>query len=145
MKEITEETKTMKSYSISFRIWHPTRSAEDISSKIGMEPVVAYNVGHPKATPKGAFPDGGIWRKTYCSYHVMRHIPGRFTDGLGKCINSFESLAPIFDEFSSEGGILEFYVWIYPNEDAELGFELDAELIKRIGDLKFKLSVEIYL
>jgi len=110
-----------------------------------MEPVIAYNVGHPKATPKGAFPGGGIWRKTYCVYHVMRHVPGRFTDGLEKCISSFESLAPIFDNFSNEGGTLNFNVWIYPNEDTDLGFVLDSYLIKRIGDLKFKLSVEIYL
>jgi len=143
MKKIIE--KKMKSYSISFRIWHPTRSAEDISSKIGMKPVIAYNVGHPKTTPKGAFPNGGIWRETYCVYHVMRHIPGRFTEGLENCISSFESLAAVFDELSSEGGKLEFYVWIYPNEDTELGFELDADLIRRIGDIKFKLSVEIYL
>jgi len=144
MKEMTEETKTMKSYSISFRIWHPTRLAEDISSKIGTKPVIAYNVGEQRRTPKDTFLQGN-WRETYCVYDVMRHIPGRFTDGLEKCIISFESLAPVFDELSSEGGTLEFYVWIYPNKDGDLGFSLDADLIKRIGDFKFKLSVEIYL
>jgi len=134
----------MKSYSIAFRIWHPTRLEEEISSKIGMKPVIVHNVGHPRITPKGKFLEGN-WRKTYCVYDVMRHVPGWFTDGLEQCIGSFESLAPVFDEFSSEGAVLEFYVWIYPNEDGDLGFVLDADLARRIGDLKFILSVEIYL
>jgi len=137
-------TKLMKSYSIALRAWHPTRLAEDISSKINMTPSIAYNVGYPRATPKGTALKGN-WRKTYCVYDIMRHVSGHFTDGLTQCIGSFESLSDVFNELSAEGGVFEFYVWLYPNQDLDLGFVLDADLSKRIGNLNFILSVEIYI
>jgi len=135
----------MKSYSIALRVWHPTRLAGDISSKINMTPSIAYNVGYPRMTPKGSFPSGGNWPKTYCVYDIMRHVPGHFTDGLTQCIGSFESLSEVFKELSAEGGVFEFYIWIYPNQDLDLGFVLDSDFAKRIGNLNFILSVEIYL
>jgi len=134
----------MKSYSIDFRARHPTRSAEDISSKIKMTPVVAYNAGHPRTTPKGKFPRGGNWPETYCVYDIMRHAPGLFTEGLAKCLGEFEALSSVFDGLISEGGRFEFYIWIYPNQDWLLGFELDADLIKRIANLNFQLSVDFH-
>ncbi|WP_431835382.1 hypothetical protein [Enterobacter ludwigii] len=134
----------MKSFTISLRAWHPTLSAEAISSKMGLPAAHAYSAGHERVTPKGT-PLDGVYRESYCSFEIMGKTTGYFTDGITQCAQMLKSLAAPFSELTATGGRLEVYVWIYPEGETDLGFELERPLIRLLSDLNLTLSVEIYV
>ena len=128
-------------FTMSFRVWHPTRAASDVISVLNLPVWFAHSVGEPRRTPKGA-PLAGVYGETYCCFLLQE----KTRDRLDKCVARWCELLQTHDDFLQDfrhtGGKIEFYVSIFLDDDR--GFELNNEMLKRMDDAGLGLSIEMY-
>ena len=133
-----------KEYSISLRVWHPTMLGDDIVSRIKKPATVVHNVGQPMLTPKGN-PIGRISEESFCSIRLLDHGKGSFVDGIELLLPELQTMADTLVEVVETGGVAELYVWVFPEEDNNLGFVLSRNVLDSFDRLRLQLSVEILL
>ncbi|WP_152599882.1 DUF4279 domain-containing protein [Noviluteimonas dokdonensis] len=134
----------MKEYSISLRIKHPTAPGDDIAALIGRPPLVVQNVGRQRVTPKGNLV-GRINDESSCVFRLLDHGRGVFVDGIEAMLPELLQLSGTFAWIAETGGVAELYVFIFPEDDNNLGFTLSPEVIADLNRLRLELSVEILL
>lgn len=133
----------MKKYTLSLRVWHPRLSVDDIASRVGMSAAYAQNLGSVRQTPKGTIL-GGVYQQSYCSFELIKKTEGDFPDGIRGASNFLRSIASSIDFITESGGRAEIYIWIHPEKECNLGFELGSDISKLLSELNLNLSVEIF-
>lgn len=128
-------------YKVSFRVTHPSRTADEISAMLELTPRHCWNVGEPRATPKGTLL-GGIRDRSYCSFPMGEGEDGR----VASCVaDALEALAP-HDDYLSElrktGGTFDFF--IYWEADRSAGEAFPPDLLLKLGQLGIELQLDIY-
>ena len=120
---------------------HPTRSLEEISKSMGLEPHQGYSVGTQKMTPKGTFVNG-INRETFFG-RVEQFFDRK--DFFGCAVNLAESLSERRDFFwkiRSEGGRVAIYIDLIGSQN--VGDVLLPQQIEKISHLGMDFGVEVF-
>jgi len=128
-------------FSISLRVWHPSKSSNLIITTIGLEAEARHSVGAQRRNPAGKIL-GGTYRNTYCSFPLLDKFPGKFTESLPEILRRLHSHGKFLKMVSLEGGRSELFVGIFT--DASTGFSLDLGLISTMAELSLELSVDVY-
>jgi len=128
-------------YDVSFRIWHPQKSADEICNKLGLKPRIKHTVGKQRETPKGT-PLDGVYERTYCSFKLEHSDGVKLGDFLKDCNNRLYKYKVIFEEIHSSGGTLEYFIGWYSDKNS--GEILDLELLSKLVELKIELSLDFY-
>ncbi|KGQ20064.1 hypothetical protein LF41_2231 [Lysobacter dokdonensis DS-58] len=66
-------------------------------------------------------------------------------DGIEAMLPELLQLSGTFAWIAETGGVAELYVFIFPEDDNNLGFTLSPEVIADLNRLRLELSVEILL
>jgi hypothetical protein len=128
-------------FSMSLRVWHPKRSADEILRVVRLPIRFHHTVGDPRKTPKGT-PLEGIYKETYCCFELekkTREYPERRITHWCQVI---EAHSEFLADLVQTGGKAEFYVSVFL--DGDRGFELDNELLTRMCAFRLGIAVEMY-
>ncbi|HGK7303256.1 TPA: hypothetical protein ACJ509_001104 [Stenotrophomonas maltophilia] len=123
---------------ISLRFWHPTMSAAEIQTRIGLQSRFSRSVGDVRSKSSG----DAIQDHTYVSMPLVRKVRVELDQELMRWCRAFEGNADFMSTVVSTGGRVEFYVSVFV--DGLGGFEIDYNLLAAICMLNIGLSVEIY-
>jgi hypothetical protein len=119
---------------------------EVITTKLGKKPSRLWIAGEPRTTPKGNKIEG-IWKESYWTapLHPRKSISSRKTQFESFLSTALDELAPhsrFIKTILAGGGRAEFFVGLFG--DKNYGFELEPELLQRIGKIGLRLSLDIY-
>ena len=88
---------------------------------------------------------GRINDESYCVFDLLDHITGVFADGIEDLMPDLQDMAKTLAMIADTGGVAELYVWIFPEDDNNLGFTLEPDIVSALNTLRLQLSVEILL
>jgi hypothetical protein len=133
-------------YCVSLRFWHPTIDPEVISTKLGKKPSRLWRAGEPRTTPKGNKLEG-TWKDSYWTapLHPKKSLSSRKTQIETFLSTALDELAPhskFIKAILAGGGRAEFFVGLFG--DKNYGFDLEPELLQRLGKIGLRLSLDIY-
>jgi hypothetical protein len=128
-------------FKVSLRIWHPSRTAEDIKKDFPFQPRIENSVNAQRRTPKGTLLTG-VYRETYCSFPLSAG-QGDFVDGLKDVAGILSACKGALSRIREEGGRCEVYVGHF-SADSTNGFTIDMSTAHRMVDLSLDISVSIY-
>lgn len=128
-------------YDVSFRIRHPTMDPDDISNELGLRPERNWKVGSQRTTPKGDILKG-VYKETYCCFHLPHLKNQGLADFLKKIGKKFEIHSEFFKRILSTGGTLEFFIGWYSSENS--GEEFDWKILAKLAELQINLSLDFY-
>jgi hypothetical protein len=130
-------------FCISFRIWHPTRKADDLIAAFGASPKIAHSVGEPRQRPDGV-PLSGHYEKTYLAFDLN---PGPdvwlkvfLTEQLSR--NPLLGNDDLLNDIHATGGVSEFFVSIEGEIILSLLFEVD--LLSTLARKKIRLALDVH-
>lgn len=126
---------------VSLRIWHPTFSAADISSEIGLEAVICHDVGMLRTTPAGTILSG-TYKETYVVMPLVKKKLIELDEEIESWCDFLASRKLYLSNVVSSGGRGDIYVSIFVPDIG--GFMLGGLIMEKIIRLNLDLSVEIY-
>jgi hypothetical protein len=129
-------------YSISLRIRHPNNDLNYLGSLLKLESNREWIAGEPRKTPKDT-PLEGINKESYWCARLPNDPESSETctleDKLIEWTSNLEEYRAEFDKLLSEGGKIEYFIWIYC--DKNLGFELNHNLLTDIAGLSISIGI----
>jgi hypothetical protein len=131
-------------YSISLRIWHPTRSLEDVADEINLTPTTTWKAGSPWITKAGRVLSR-IHAEHYWTSNIIKGYRSDHTlaDAISDVLDKFMPKRDFFTSISASGGRSEIFVgWFFPGGNS--GDVLGHKLLGRLADLSMDLSFDIY-
>ncbi len=130
---------------MTFRVRHPSLTAEQISLRLGMQPDHSLTVGQPRATPKGAKLEGAN-RDTHWSCVLnadgARDSAVRFESFLAKTFEMLKKHQAFLGEVSRTGGRASLFIGLFL--DANSGFSLEPTLSRHAAELPIALDFDVY-
>ena len=131
-------------YSISLRIWHPTRSLDYVTNELNLMPTAVWKAGEQRTAEKGKTPP--IVRDThFWTADLLKgsHAECDLADALSRILDHLASKKDLFLDISATGGRSELFVgWFFPEGNS--GDVLGHELLSRFADLSIDISFDIY-
>jgi hypothetical protein len=125
---------------ISLRLRHPDRDVGLLLETWGFEVGRSWVGGEPCTTPTGT-PLKGIWPESY-AYSRLPAEGTTLAHRLRLILKTVEPLADQLVAFVEAGGRAELFVgWHFERNS---GDTLDWELMRRLGDCRLSLSLDIY-
>jgi hypothetical protein len=126
-------------YELSFRIWHPIMTPEEISAGIGSKPDIFWCAGQPRRTPKGTeLP--GVYEETYWVADLgVRSAFEILVSALADTVADLEKNSAFLKKITDTGGIAELFVIWYGSG----AFTLPAGVLQRLSALSLNLSMDI--
>jgi hypothetical protein len=127
-------------YELSFRVWHPAMSPEEISVGLRSKPNISWCVGEPRRTPKGAALPG-VYDETYWVADVSEPpTPVILAMAIAEMLSDLETKASFLQRVAETQGTAEVLViW-----SGSGGLTLPAGLLQRMSALNINLSIDIY-
>ena len=134
---MSEETYTM-----SFRVWHPTESSKSVMDAIGLIARFSQSVGEPRANPNGQSLEG-TYKETYCSFMLAKKKSGYFLEGVNEAIPLLSEKRDYLKKIRDGGGRMDLFIGVFI--DASLGFVLTTAEMYSLSELGIDLSVEFHV
>ena len=133
-------------YTVSFRVWHPTIDPDKITENINLKPHRCWMVGQPRSTPRGDRLEG-INDHTYWTAQLQKQTrlssrKQKKEDYLSAQMERLKISARFFHRIRRTGGRIEFFVGIFCNKN--IGVEIPFSLLTSMGKLGIDLSLDIY-
>lgn len=129
-------------YTISLRIFHPTRRANDIAKHIGLNCRIRQSAGDGRQTSNGNKLEG-IYDRTFVLFDIPEEKGKGLEDVLRKVLK--ENLSTSFDfigDLDRTGGRSEFFIGIFC--DKNIGIQIDGEIVQSLALAKIGLSFDFY-
>jgi hypothetical protein len=131
-------------YSISLRIWHPTRPLGDVSAKLDLKPSRVLEAGAARITPRGDALSG-VYAENYWTASILK--------GAANGRDLASAIAVVLDQLSpnknfllsltASGGRLEFFIgWFFDKGNS--GDVFDHKLLARLAEFGIDLSLDVY-
>ncbi|MCP3893837.1 MAG: DUF4279 domain-containing protein, partial [Bacteroides sp.] len=113
-------------YSISLRIKHPNIDLNYLGALLKLEPNRVWLAGERRSTPKDTPLEGNNKESYWCAR--LPNDPEKsevcpLEEMLTEWTTILNAYRSEFDKLLSEGGKIEYFIWIYCDEN--LGFELN--------------------
>ena len=134
-------------YSVSLRFRHPEIDPMIISKNIGIKPSRSWKAGESRTTPQGE-ELGGTNKETYWTgpLHSGKSVYSRkivLEDFLLKTIDELEHKNKFIKKLLRSGGEVEFFIGIFGDRD--YGFEINRDIINKLGIIGISLGICIYI
>lgn len=129
-------------YKLKLRVYHPTRSADEITSVVGLQPVVCQSVGTARVTPKGR-PLKGTYSQSYCLFEIAEGELDAATSALEDAVMQFEGAQNSIQILTKGGGETFLALAIFTGEES--GLEFPNSLLGRISALGVGIMISSYL
>ena len=127
--------------SVSFRIFHPKFSADEICKKIGLIAYRKWTVGQPKTTIKGQLLKG-VNAETFCIFHLIPTRKIGLEEFVGLSMTRIAVHKKYLDDLCATGGRLELYVSCFLNKNS--GMVFDWKKLSGIADCRIALVFDLF-
>lgn len=130
-------------FMLTLKVYHPTRSVDEIWDAIDIPTLKTESVGQPRITRSGV-DLGGVYEATNIDFrlsHPSRRMEDlTLEDAIREFLSCFDSqyTAEIFETGGSSG----FFVGIFPDENVMV--EFSHELMGLLSDAKIRIVYDIY-
>lgn len=133
-------------YCISLRISHPSIDPEEISSFLGLDPILKWKVGDKRVSPTGRTLSG-LRSESFWVYepHGDSKISSNtqyIEDYLIILTTQLSQHKAFLTYIAESGGSIEYFIGIF--SEYSIGSTFSAKLLKQISDLNIDLSFDIY-
>lgn len=128
-------------YEVSFRVTHPTRTADEIADGLGMTPRHSWNVGARRVTPKGKVLEG-VRDRSYCTFPMSEGDNGQIAKAIEAALDQLQKKGQDLRDLRESGGRFDFF--IYWEADGMAGETFRPDLLSKLGELGIELQLDIY-
>jgi hypothetical protein len=115
---------------------------DDISRALGVKPKVKWKAGDRRSTPTGQLLEGTNEHTYWCS-EAIRGTGWELSERLTSQVVALYTHEDFLRRFSATGGTVEYSVGCFGDRE-NIGITLEADLLKRLGNLDVELSLDIY-
>jgi hypothetical protein len=127
--------------SLSVRLRHPSISPDAITTAMGVEPIAAHAVGHPRRTPAGKRLEG-VYTETYWACDLCERTDAELADALTYANEWLINREAFVSGIVKSGGTVEYYVSISSKD--RIALELTPQLLANCAQLGLLVGVEIF-
>ena len=136
-------------FSLSFRLTHPSDDLIGIYQKVStlhdFTPGRIWKTGDQRSAQQGKTLEG-VYKESYCYFSLVKNPQKSTVESPSQAIErALASLVPLqadLQNHARSGGELEFFLSLYIESNS--GETFHPELIRKLADLKMRLSIDIY-
>jgi len=139
-KESRHTSATLR-FGLRLLIKHPTLAAEEITSILGLAPIMANSIGTRRETPAGTVLNGRH-QLTTCGHSVRFDGDRRFFSPVIKLIESLEPHSAFLSNIVDTGGSVELIIELSGNKN--IGDTLQNSQLARLAKLGVALGIEVF-
>jgi hypothetical protein len=122
-------------FDISLRLWHPSMTAEEISSRLSLASTVQWDVG--------SFSGAGRPREaTYWSHRLAESQTGSIAIFIERYVEWLGPRGRFLNEVRMTGGRVEFFVGLFL--DGSAGELFSWKLLRALGEAHIDLALDVY-
>lgn len=126
---------------LSFRVFHPTFSADDICHKLKYKAYRKWTVGENKISIKGK-PLAGIYNNTYCLFYFKCHNPTSLEHWIEEALRKLRKHRAYLKTLTETKGHLELFVTAYFDQNS--GMIFDWRLLSQLSDLNITVILDLF-
>lgn len=132
-------------FTVSLRLWHPSRDLTRAASVLGVKPTRAWNKEDPRQTPTGTalpgrYPDS-YWVASLTPKQISSRREG-FEPFLTRTFARFAAHRQFLMGLRKSGGRAELFVGLFGREN--FGVELEPGLLREAAKAGLGLSFDVY-
>ena len=131
-------------YTVSLRIFHPTKALDHVTEVLGIEPGHSGLVRAPRTNSEGR-PAPGKWPHSYWSARLAagswhdRDLPA----ALHACLDELATHQAFLAQLAEDGARLEFWIgWFF--DEGNSGDAFAPELLARLAEFRIALHFDVY-
>lgn len=128
-------------YSVSLRVWHPNADPRRISEGLGLQPNTSHRAGEAKRTPAGDLLKG-VYKQTYWCCELEHPEEVELNAFLEEVTDRLAPHEGFVKQICTTDGTVELFVGWYSGSNS--GQEFGWQLLRKLGDLRVRLSLDIY-
>lgn len=142
MTDPDQSPEVLRRVDVELFIVHPTMSAAEITSALGIEAPFSQDVGHARKTPKGR-PLPGQYRDTRWRRVIQYEIADQwFADKVAAFVQTLAPHKAFLHHLRASGGSAEVIVQFFG--DGYLGDTIPVPVLATLTDLQLDFSIEVF-
>ncbi len=126
---------------LSFRVYHPSTTAAEISARLGWEPQVAWSAGDRWPGSDGKAPLR-FREETYCVFALPVRSKEDCFQEIDEVLNRLDSSSQFWREFLVTDGSFDFFVGIFASRN--FGLTISSNVIARMAEWQIELGLDFY-